>query len=87
MANMILCSGNLVPVKSGLTTLQGAIGCDVPWEVVPYVEPSDTTALYAQLVALNELDPMLVGLIVVGCCALYVTGYSAGLVIKKLKQA
>ncbi len=86
MDNMIVCSGNLVPVKNGLVTLQGAIGCDVDWTIVPYVEPTDSTAIYAQLVALNEFDPERVAIIIVTCLVTFLVGFGAGVVIKLLRR-
>jgi hypothetical protein len=87
VANIIVCSGNLVPAKSGPTTISGVLSCDTGWQIVPYVEPTDSTAIYAQLVALNEFDPSLIALITTGVFVLFIMGFSAGMVLKRMRQA
>lgn len=80
MADIALCPGEL-------TQSLGGLNCSVDWQIVPYVEPTDSTAIYAQLVALNEFDPVIFGLLITGYLAIFITGYSAGIVLKKLRQA
>jgi hypothetical protein len=86
MGDIIVCEGNLVPVKNGLVTFAGAIGCDVPWTIIPYVEPTDSTAIYAQLVALNEFDPIQIAGLVTFCLVMFIVGFGVGMVINKLRR-
>ena len=62
------------------------MACTGSWSVVPYVEPTDTTLIYAQLVALNEFDVEQAGLIIVSCLATFLVGFGAGIVIKLLRR-
>jgi hypothetical protein len=79
MATTLICEGDLTP------NLSGGFDCSLSWQVVPYVEPTDSTAIYAQLVALNEFDPSVTALIVSGCLVLFIIGFSAGMVLKRLR--
>lgn len=86
MGNLIICSGNLLPAKTGPSTISGVLSCDTGWQIVPYVQPTDSTAIYAQLVALNEFDPAVTALIVTGCLVLFIIGFSAGMVLKRMRS-
>ena len=79
MATTLICEGDLTPNSSG------GFDCSLDWQVVPYVEPTDSTAIYAQLVALNEFDPAVTALIVSGCLVLFIIGFTAGMVLKRLR--
>ena len=82
MPNMLICEGTMTPTVVGRAPL-----CDAGWEVVPYVEPTDASLIYAELVALNEFDPAITAMIVTGCLVLFITGFSAGMVLKRLRSA
>ncbi len=81
MASTVICEGDLTP------NVSGGFDCSTGWQIVPYVESTDTTAIYGQLVALNELDPTVISLLVGGSLALFITGFSTGIILKKLRQA
>jgi hypothetical protein len=80
MSNVALCDGDLLLDPAGF------MACSGSWSVVPYVEPTDSSLVYAQLVALNEFDPEKAGLIIVSCLATFVVGFGAGVVIKLLRR-
>lgn len=86
MPNLIICSGNLVQAKTGPTNVTGVLACDSGWEIVPYVEPTDSTAIYGQLVALNEFDPIKIAGIITFCLVMFVIGFGAGLVIRQMRR-
>lgn len=81
MPNIILCSGDLTP-----TSVANVLACDTGWEIVPYVEPTDSTAIYSQLVALNEFDPIKIAGLVTFCMVMFIVGFGAGLVIRNLRR-
>lgn len=82
MASLIVCEGSI--------TLPGNPGrlptCDIGYTQVPYVEPTDTTALYAQLVALNEFDPIKIASMITFCLVLFIVGFGAGMVITYMRR-
>lgn len=80
MSNVALCDGefNLDPA--------GFMSCTGSWSVVPYVEPTDSTLIYAQLVALNEFDVDRVAFIIITCLVTFLAGFGAGIVIKLLRR-
>jgi hypothetical protein len=80
MSDIALCDGQLFVDPAGF------MACTGSWSVVPYVEPTDTTLIYAQLVALNEFDVEQAGLIIVSCLATFLVGFGAGIVIKLLRR-
>ncbi len=86
MANIISCAGNLIPAKAGPSSIPNVLACDSGWEIVPYVEPTDTTALYAQLVALNEFDPIKIASMITFCLVLFIVGFGAGMVITYMRR-
>lgn len=57
------------------------------WRFVDYVEPTDTTQIYAQLVALNEFDPAKISGIVTFCLVLFTLGFGVGMVINRLRRS
>lgn len=81
MASIIVCHSTLTPVVVGRAPL-----CDEGWEIIPYVEPTDGSLIYAQLVALNEFDPERAAWIVVICLSTFVVGFGLGVVIKLLRR-
>ena len=80
MSNLATCDGDLLLDPSGF------MACTGSWSVVPYVEPTDSTAIYAELVALNEFDPERVAVIIVTCLVTFLVGFGAGVVIKLLRR-
>jgi hypothetical protein len=80
MPSTLICEGDLT------ANVSGGFDCPLGWKIVPYVEPTDSTAIYAQLVALNEFDPAVTALIVSGCLVLFIMGFSAGMVLKRLRS-
>lgn len=86
MANIIVCSGSLFPANVAGDSVDAAPACDTGWEIIPYVEPTDSTAIYAQLVALNDFDPERAGWIIVICLSTFVVGFGLGVVIKLLRR-
>jgi hypothetical protein len=86
MGNIIVCSGNLIQAEVRANDVVGVLACDTPWEIVPYVEPADSTAIYAQLVALNEFDPVKIASIVTFCMVMFIVGFGVGLVIRNLRR-
>ena len=80
MSNVALCDGDLLLDPAGFMSCTGS------WSVVPYVEPADSTAIYSQLVALNEFDPERVAVIIVTCLVTFLVGFGAGVVIKLLRR-
>lgn len=86
MSSIVVCNGDVIQpaILSGRPS-PGVVQCSVDWTVIPYVEPTDSTAIYAQLVALNEFDPAITALIVSGCLVLFIIGFSAGMVLKRLR--
>ena len=80
MSNVALCDGQLFVDPAGFMTCSGS------WSVVPYVEPTDSTLIYAQLVALNEFDVEQASLIIVSCLATFLVGFGVGVVIKLLRR-
>jgi hypothetical protein len=100
MPNIIVCSGDVVlapPQPTGPTQAAYYVNdvyqtvpmpvCLTGWEIVPYVEPTDSTAIYAQLVALNEFDPVQIAGIVTFCLAMFIVGFGVGMVINKLRRS
>lgn len=86
MSNIIVCNGDVIqPAIISGRAAPGMAQCSVDWIVVPYVQPTDSTAIYSQLVALNEFDPAVTALIVSGCLVLFIIGFSAGMVLKRLR--
>ena len=79
----IVCEGT-VTIPENPTRLPT---CDTNYIVVPYVEPTDSAAIYAQLVALNEFDPVQIASIVSFCLALFIVGFGVGMVINKLRRS
>lgn len=79
MSNIILCDGVV-------THTSGDLQCSADWSVVPYVEPTDSTAIYAQLVALNEFDPLKIAGVVTFCFVMFMVGFGVGLVIRNLRR-
>lgn len=86
MANMIVCEGDFAVLEYGRQTIANSIGCESGWLVIPYVEPTDSTLIYSQLIALNEFDPERAGSIIVGCLATFLLGFGVGVVIKLLRR-
>lgn len=86
MPNIIVCSGELIPAKSGITPIPNVLACDTGWQIVPYVEPTDSTAIYSQLVALNEFDVQKIAGIVIFCLSMFIVGFGVGMVINKLRR-
>lgn len=86
MANIIVCPGNLVQAEAGRTPVLNVLSCDSGWQIVPYVEPTDTTALYGQLVALNEFDPIKIASMITFCLVLFIVGFGAGMVITYMRR-
>lgn len=86
MVNILTCSGNLSEATTGLDPVPNVLACDAGWEIVPYVEPTDSTLIYAQLVALNEFDPERVAFIIITCLVTFLVGFGAGVVIKLLRR-
>ncbi|WP_062058694.1 hypothetical protein [Cellvibrio sp. OA-2007] len=87
MSNIITCAGNLIPAKAGPTSINNVLACDSGWEIVPYVQPSDSTAIYSQLVALNEFDPVKISGIVIFSLTLFIVGFGVGMVINRLRRS
>lgn len=88
MINMIVCDGDFLPAvdnDSG-ADLSGMVRCAGDLQIVPYVEPTDSTAIYSQLVALNEFDPEKAAFIIVICLATFLVGFGAGVVVKLLRR-
>lgn len=89
MANIVLCRGDVLPaldVSAGAEFQYPVPSCTTGWEIVPYVEPTDSTAIYAQLVALNEFEPSRIALIIVICLSTFIVGFGAGVVVKLLRR-
>lgn len=86
MSNIIVCSGNLIQAKAGAANVTNVLACDTGWEIVPYVEPTDSTAIYAQLVALNEFDPVKIAGVITFSFVMLVVGFGVGLVIRNLRR-
>lgn len=61
-------------------------GIPDPVVFVPYVEPTDSTAIYSQLVALNEFDPLKIAGVVTFCFVMFMVGFGVGLVIRNLRR-
>lgn len=80
MSNVALCDDQLILDPAGFMSCTGS------WSVVPYVEPTDSTLIYSQLVALNEFDPERAGVIIVTCLATFLVGFGVGVVIKLLRR-
>lgn len=80
MSDLALCDGQLILDPAGFMSCSGS------WSVVPYVEPTDSTLIYAQLVALNEFDVQQAGFIIVTCLVTFLVGFGAGVVIKLLRR-
>jgi len=80
MSDVALCDGQLLLDPAGF------MACSGSWSIVPYVEPADSTAIYAQLVALNEFDPERVAVVIVTCLVTFLVGFGAGVVIKLLRR-
>lgn len=79
MPNIIVCDGVV-------TQSSGSAQCSVDWSVISYVEPTDSTAIYAQLVALNEFDPLKIAGVVTFCFVMLMVGFGVGLVIRNLRR-
>jgi hypothetical protein len=86
MSNIITCTGNLSGAKSGLSNIPNVLACDSGWEIVPYVQPTDSTLIYSELVALNEFDPARTAGIIVFCLVMFITGVGTGMVIRWLRR-
>ena len=89
MPNIILCRGDVLPaldISAGAQFEYQVPSCTTGWEIVPYVEPTDSSLIYSQLVALNEFDPSITALLVSGSLVLFIIGYSAGMVLKRLRS-
>lgn len=83
---MLVCEGTIVqPVRIGVNNYDLAT-CTGGWSIVPYVEPTDSTAIYAQLFALNEFDPLKIVVIIVICFATFLVGFGTGIVLKLLRR-
>lgn len=81
MPNVLVCAGDLTT-----TSVSNVLACDTGWEIVPYVEPTDSTAIYAQLVALNEFDPIKIAGVITFCLVMFIVGFGLGLVIRNLRR-
>jgi hypothetical protein len=86
MANLILCEGNIVEAVASSRPVPNVVACDTGWTVIPYVEPTDSTAIYSQLVALNEFDAQQAAFIIVTCLVTFLVGFGTGVVIKLLRR-
>jgi len=86
MANIITCAGNLIPAEAGITPIINVLSCDTGWVIVPYVEPTDSTAIYAQLVALNEFDPIQIAGVITFCFVTFIVGFGLGVVIRNMRR-
>lgn len=80
MSDVAVCDGSLILDPAGFMTCSGS------WSIVPYVEPTDSTLVYAELVALNEFDPERTAWIIVICLATFIVGFGTGVVIKLLRR-
>lgn len=88
MANILTCAGNLsIAGSTSGDTVPNVLACDSGWEIVPYVEPTDSTAIYAQLVALNEFNPVQIAGVVTFCLAMFICGFGVGMVINRLRRS
>jgi hypothetical protein len=79
MASILACDGDV-------TFSAGVPHCSMDWYVVPYAEPIDSTAIYAQLVALNEFDPLKIAGLVTFCFVMFIVGFGLGLVLRNLRR-
>jgi hypothetical protein len=87
MPNILTCSGNLSGAVSDIgDSVPHVLACDSDWQIIPYVEPTDSTAIYAQLVALNEFDPIQIAGLVTFCLVMFIVGFGVGMVINKLRR-
>jgi hypothetical protein len=79
MSSILACDGDV-------TFSSGVPHCSTDWYVVPYAEPADSTAIYAQLVALNEFDPLKIAGVVTFCFVMFIVGFGLGLVLRNLRR-
>lgn len=87
MANLNICEGTLSNSYTNVgDSVPNVLACDTGWKIVPYVEPTDSTLIYSQLVALNEFDAQQAGFIIVTCLVTFLVGFGAGVVIKLLRR-
>ena len=80
MSDLAICTGT-ISQSSGVPV------CSVDWTIIPYVEPIDSTAIYAQLVALNEFDPVKIASLIIFCFVIFIMGFGAGQVIKRMQRS
>lgn len=83
MITTVVCTG---VVTAGADRPNSLPACDTRWEIIPYVEPTDSTAIYAQLVALNEFDPIKIAGIITFCLVMFIVGFGIGLVIRNMRR-
>ena len=80
MSDLAICSGVI-------SNSNGVAICSGDWEIVPYVQPTDSTLIYQQLLALNEFNPLVMGMMLVWFLAMFTTAFYVGIVLKKMRQA
>lgn len=80
MSDIAICPGS-ISQSSGIPV------CSVDWQIIHYVEPTDSTAIYSQLVALNEFDPAKIASLIVFCFVIFIMGFGAGMVIKRMQRS
>lgn len=87
MAKLLVCDGDLIPAEVGRNPIPDVLACDEGWQIIDYVPPTDSTAIYAQLVALNEFDPIQIASLVACAFVIFTMSFSAAVVVRKMRQA